>query len=334
MKNKIRNQIGGWLAAVCAFALPTVLHAGTNSLSDCLDTPDITWNSPPSNNAAPWFPENTTTHDGDAAAQSGTTASLATTSLDGALTGPCLVTFWWKLSSSSGIDRLTVSVDNSGSAAFTLFGTHDWVQQTLPISSAGAHTLHWRYTKIGSAISTDGGWLDQVSVTNYDLPQVDIQPATQSVSAGSNPSFFAYTISSTQPTYQWKHNGTNLAGQTSQTLTLTNVGRKYRGNYTVAVTNTAGGILATNASLQVPIVQSLVSTTLLPNGTRQLVFQDGDNVPLVAGDLPRFSGQVTTNLTPPNWTPIPGSLTLSNGYLIMIDPAPNSVRYYRIQEQY
>jgi len=335
MKTKLSftKQLGQWLAAACLLALPAALPAGTNSLADALDTPDITWNSPPSNNAAPWFPENSTTHDGDAAAQSGTTASLATSPLDGSLVGPCIVTFWWKLSSSSGIDKLSVTVDKNNTA-FELQGTHDWQFVTLPVSAAGAHTLHWRYFKIGSAISTDAGWLDQVSVTNYSLPQVDIQPASQSVSVGSNPSFFAYTISSSPATYQWTHAGTNLVGQTGQTLNLTNVGRRFRGNYAAAVTNSAGGILSANGTLQVPIAQDLVSTTLLPNGTRQLVFHDGDNVPLVAGDLPRFSGQVTTNLAPPNWTPIPGSLTLSNGNLIMIDPHPSDVRYYRIQEQY
>jgi hypothetical protein len=51
--------------------------------------------------------------------------------------------------------------------------------------------------------------------------------------------------------YQWLKDGTNLAGATSATLTITNAQASDAGNYSLQVTNTEGSLLSTNALLTV-----------------------------------------------------------------------------------
>src|SRR5207244_3232261 len=68
---------------------------------------------------------------------------------------------------------------------------------------------------------------------------------------------FIVTASGTAPTYQWKKNGVNLSnggnvsGATTATLTLTGVSQTDAASYTVGITNAAGGVLSSAASLTV-----------------------------------------------------------------------------------
>ena len=82
-------------------------------------------------------------------------------------------------------------------------------------------------------------------------PTILTQPASQTVTAGTNVTF-SVTASGTPPlSYLWRVNGTNLANATNPTLTLTNVQLGQAGNYSVLVSNAAGFILSSNALLTV-----------------------------------------------------------------------------------
>jgi hypothetical protein len=62
---------------------------------------------------------------------------------------------------------------------------------------------------------------------------------------------FSVTASGGQLTYQWKKAGVNINSATNSSLTLTNLQPADGGNVSVGVTNTAGGILSSNALLTV-----------------------------------------------------------------------------------
>jgi hypothetical protein len=49
--------------------------------------------------------------------------------------------------------------------------------------------------------------------------------------------------------YQWKFNGVNLPGATSESLTLSKVALNQSGNYTVTISNAAGAVTSEPASL-------------------------------------------------------------------------------------
>jgi hypothetical protein len=82
-------------------------------------------------------------------------------------------------------------------------------------------------------------------------PAIVTQPQSQTVLAGTN-MILSVTVTGTSPlSYQWKFNGTNRDGATSANLVLTNVQLEDAGDYTVAVTNSAGHALSEPATLTV-----------------------------------------------------------------------------------
>ena len=97
-------------------------------------------------------------------------------------------------------------------------------------------------------------------------PFISAQPASRTGTVGS-PVTFAVTAGGTPPlSYQWRFNGTNLAGADSFALALTNVQFASAGTYSVIVTNLAGSVTSSNAELIVnaasacaPVSQGLVS---------------------------------------------------------------------------
>jgi hypothetical protein len=82
-------------------------------------------------------------------------------------------------------------------------------------------------------------------------PTIIRQPASQAVSVGGNAAF-SVTVAGTPPlSYQWQFSGTNIAGATGTSLTLSNVQSAQAGSYAVRVTNAFGSIMSSNALLTV-----------------------------------------------------------------------------------
>ena len=100
---------------------------------------------------------------GVAYAQSGVIANNQASFIKTTVTGPCSVSFWWKVSSESGYDKLNFLV--SGEIKESISGEVDWVLKTFTIPS-GTHELKWAYVKDGSqSLGDDCGCLDRVQVT-------------------------------------------------------------------------------------------------------------------------------------------------------------------------
>ena len=117
----------------------------------------------------PWTAQTAVTHDGVDAAQSGAIGDNQTSSLEATVTGPATLSFWWKVDSELNFDFLTVDVD--GAAPFPgISGNVDWQQKTIALP-AGAHTIHWTYTKDGSvSVGQNAAWLDQVTIGPAQAP--------------------------------------------------------------------------------------------------------------------------------------------------------------------
>jgi Concanavalin A-like lectin/glucanases superfamily/Immunoglobulin domain/Cohesin domain len=100
-------------------------------------------------------------------------------------------------------------------------------------------------------------------------PYIVSQPQSKTVLAGSNVSI-AVGASGTAPlSYQWYYNDTNLlAGATNSLLLLPNVPLTASGKYSVAVSNTVGSVISSNATLTVtppPALFQVVSNTASSN---------------------------------------------------------------------
>jgi len=92
-------------------------------------------------------------------------------------------------------------------------------------------------------------------------PAITSQPASQTVLEGASASFSVMASANGTLTYQWRKDGTDLIGQTAATLALNPVVLADAGSYTVLVTNSLNGTVASTTS------SSAVLTVTAPSAT-------------------------------------------------------------------
>ena len=133
------------------------------TLAEALNTPSWDWVT--NGDTATWYPQTVVTHDGSLAAQSGAITHRQTTWIETTVTGPGIVSFWWKVSSETNYDYLRFFVGELQQT--TISGEVGWVQTNFAVA-AGPQTLRWAYHKdISMSMGSDAGWVDQVSFGPY-----------------------------------------------------------------------------------------------------------------------------------------------------------------------
>lgn len=127
-------------------------------------------------------------------------------------------------------------------------------------------------------------------------PTLTLQPTNQTAGAGQNVTFNSVATGSPTLAYQWFFNSSNVvAGATSATLLVTNVNAADAGNYTVRVTNGAGSVTSTVATLT---VQTPPSITTQPASQNVLISNSVTFSVIAAGDAPlRYQWYFNTNTT-------------------------------------
>jgi hypothetical protein len=129
------------------------------TLGEALNATGSVWSC---GGAANWSRQVTTTHDGVAAARSGSLGAGQQTWFQMTTNGPLSLIFWWKVSSAA---------DNSlqfyiGTQLISqISGNVGWNQYATFIGHTNPVTLKWVYTKNNSTISgSDAGFVDQVTI--------------------------------------------------------------------------------------------------------------------------------------------------------------------------
>jgi pectin methylesterase-like acyl-CoA thioesterase len=89
------------------------------------------------------------------------------------------------------------------------------------------------------------GWQPQLA------PNILTQPLSQSVAGGQLASFSVVATGISSPSYQWLKNGNPLINQTGATFTITNAYAGDAATYTVIVSNAAGVVISSNATLAI-----------------------------------------------------------------------------------
>ena len=135
-----------------------------------------------------------------------------------------------------------------------------------------------------------------------DKPTISTQPASQSVVKGSTATFTVTATGGGTLVYQWKKNGADIAGATKSTYTTdatsdADIGAKWE--FSVVVSNSAGTITSSNASLAVTaqtmpptigtepanlsvVTGSTASFSVIATGTAPLMYQwkkNGTDIP-------------------------------------------------------
>jgi uncharacterized delta-60 repeat protein len=128
------------------------------------------------------------------------------------------------------------------------------------------------------------------------LPTIYQQPSNTVVAVSNAASFNVIALSSLPISYQWRKNGTNLAGANGSKLTFAPAQYANAGLYDVVLTTTAGSVTSVVASLSVLGTPVMVDTNLLSGlGTDAVINSlafDGTGGVLVGGQFLRF-GSVT-----------------------------------------
>jgi pectin methylesterase-like acyl-CoA thioesterase len=89
------------------------------------------------------------------------------------------------------------------------------------------------------------GWVPQLS------PNILTNPMSQSISGGGTATFIVVATGIPDPTYQWLSNSSPISGQTGSSLTISSANANNAGSYSVIVSNSAGVLTSSNASLTV-----------------------------------------------------------------------------------
>lgn len=185
----------------------------------------------------------------------------------------------------------TFSVTASGASPLT----YQWKKDGTAISGATASS----YT-ISSVSNTDAGSYTVVvsnangsttsnvaTLTVNTAVTITQQPADTEVNPGSSFTL-SVTATGTAPiTYQWKKDGTSIAGATSATYTVASATSTHAGSYTVVVTNPAGSVTSSVATVMVrtapvilthPLTQAfnagaVVTLTVTASGSSPFTYQ-------------------------------------------------------------
>jgi hypothetical protein len=130
------------------------------TLTEALDRTNAVWTT---GGDRPWTGQTTFTRDGADAAASGGIQGNQLSWMETSVSGPGVLSFWWKVSSKAYHDYL--SVLSNGVLVDEISGEQNWQRRTIAVP-AGTHTFRWQYGKYGNdSASNDRGWVDQVSFT-------------------------------------------------------------------------------------------------------------------------------------------------------------------------
>jgi hypothetical protein len=133
-----------------------------------------------------------------------------------------------------------------------------------------------------------GSVTSQVAILTVEgaPPQINQQPLNQTVYVGSNVVFTVGTVSVLPLSWQWRYNGSVIAGGTTPSLTIPSVQTNQAGGYSVVVTNFLGSVTSQVAVLTVldavPSITVQPVAQTVPTGSK-VTFSVG-----AVGSLPMF----------------------------------------------
>jgi hypothetical protein len=182
---------------------------------------------------------------------------------------------WWKWSAPADGN---VTLDTKGSYSDTTLGVYtgssvsalttiasnddikDGVIQasSLTFTATGGTTYYFAVDGFNAGAANGGTDSSAITLnlnftaTGSPVPVITAQPASQTIVLGGTASFSVTATTATGTlTYQWNFNGTAIPGATASTYSFASAQASNAGNYSVTVTNSAGSITSSNATLTI-----------------------------------------------------------------------------------
>ncbi len=208
-------------------------------------------------------------------------------------------------------------------ATFTALGngatplTYQWYRNGAPLSDGGNISGVNTTILTISSLSQSNADFYGVRVTNAfgsafsDLARLTVvappiiltHPQSRTNSAGIGIQFTVTAVGAEPLAYQWKKDGTNIAGGTQFYLTLTNLSQSDEGSYSVVITNSAGSATSSNAVLKVnpPFVTSQPTSLTVTSSSTVSFFVTATGAPPVFYQW-RLNGIAVDNATNSTFT--------------------------------
>jgi len=286
-------------------------------LAQALDTTNWVWTT---DGEVGCFGQTATTHDGVDAAQTGESVNNQNAWMQASVTGPGLLTFWWKVSSETNYDFLEFYLDGVLQSG-RISGEVTWQQRSFNLSE-GLHTLRWRYSKdVSIAGGQDRAWVDQVMLNLP--PTIAGHPQSQTVNTDQSATFSVVAVGTPPLSYQWRFNSTSIVGAQASTYTRNHVQPADAGSYSVVVTNAAGGVASAAALLTISAPRPVVLAPVVTSSNVVITWFS------VSGRV--YQLQYKAALTSATWTPLMPNVTANGPVAFMTDPSVGAQRYYRVQ---
>ena len=187
------------------------------------------------------------------------------------------ISFYYKVSSESGYDKLHFYIDNQEKENWS--GSIGWTKAAYPVSE-GRHSYRWTYTKDGSVNSgSDCGWIDLIG-----LPAARVMAGTAgndvTVCEGNDAQIIGYAIH--HDNLQWTTSGDGTFDDATIATPVYTPGTQdiENGQATLTITINGGGETITD-EMTVNIIQSVSVTT--PDGATMCAVSEPQPIFAVAG---------------------------------------------------
>ncbi|MDB6125119.1 MAG: Fibronectin type domain protein [Pedosphaera sp.] len=144
----------------------------------------------------------------------------------------------------------------------------------------------------GAVAIADGIKLVYVAPAS-NIPTISTQPQSQTVVTGQTAAFNVSASGAAPLKYNWRFNGTNIAGATTSSYSRANIQTSDLGNYNVVVTNTFGAVTSAPAALTMETIIDNTNAVFSPDAS----WTAGAVTAGHYGDDYRYASSVTSTAT-------------------------------------
>ena len=120
---------------------------------------------------------------------------------------------------------------------------------SVQLSDAGSFSV--TATNSAGSVTSNAATLTVTAAPAEVAPSFTIQPVGRTINAGSTVVFSSLAAGTPTPTYQWRRNGSIIAGATLPNLVLSRADLSAAGIYTCTATNSAGSATSNSATLSI-----------------------------------------------------------------------------------
>jgi hypothetical protein len=230
-----------------------------------------------------------------------------------------------------GTNAATIGVRNSLALAGTInVADGGGLTNASYILFTNGGTFTWNNPVVGtkpdgSTCALDTATAGQVKlvVTVPTQPAITNQPQSLTNPVGATATFSVGATGVPAPGYQWRFNGTNIAGAAAFSLSLTNVQLTNAGSYTIVVTNATGAVTSDVAVLTVLAPPAILGQEFL-DGSFRLAFigPDGQTYQILTSTNPALAME--------SWTVLTNGTFPASGPFIHTPAANDWIRFYRV----